>query len=253
MPALREALAAPLPVIRHARLADSEAAAQAIAQCLPAGAPSATVLDVFDHVAATRPPYRPVENYRERIAALVDRRAPELGLRERMALVNAPINLRDLRVADGVGHYLRAYRSALTVNVRSALAASGLLAHLEQTMEDQRRGRPLRDGADTLPPLESLHKLLSLYVWLAFRNPVAWPDMEDACAIKLQCEAAMTWCLEEMAAQGRSVQPRGQRLPYDRVRTKETGWGDRVADRAGLRRSPGGGWESTGRREVRTG
>lgn len=233
MPALRAALNAPLPQLRYARISDSPELIGRIAECLPPGSTSATALEVFDTVTVTRPPFKVVYNKdRIPIANLVDTRGGDLGLIERLHLANAPVNLRDLRVADGMANYVKAYRATLSVDIRKTLATSGLLNHLKYVLERKAKGGRFETG-DALPPLESLHKLLSVYIWLSFRNPIAWPDMEEAQVIKLETEAAMTWCLESVAAEKGNMGTAGKRK-YGGVSYYKKYWTDSVEAKVGI-------------------
>jgi ATP-dependent RNA helicase SUPV3L1/SUV3 len=200
MAPLRAALAAPMQVVTSARLSDDLAQADGIAAALPAGAPLSAVLAAVDYVTRTRPPYRMLEGrFRLEMVRLLEARGRELALAERMHLLRAPINLRDPRVADGIAQFLRAYQADLCVRVRRALAPSGLLAHLADTLALAAPGARAQATADTLVPLESLHRLLTAYLWLALRNQVVWPDIEDATALKADCERAMNWCLARVS------------------------------------------------------
>jgi ATP-dependent RNA helicase SUPV3L1/SUV3 len=200
MAALRKALAVPMTFIPCAYLDEAHIIDTALVEALPLNAPLTVLFSVLNHVVAPRAPFRMAARmHADPVVQLVDTRGGPLSLSERLNLVRAPIQMRDPRVADGVAHFLRAYRDDLSVRVRRALGPSGLLQHLA-TVGAMRGGQgPQRVTMATLLPLESLHKLLSLYIWLAFRNPVVWADMEDAAVLKEETEAAMTWCLARLA------------------------------------------------------
>jgi ATP-dependent RNA helicase SUPV3L1/SUV3 len=199
MPALRAALAAPMAPLPCAHLSEGHINPRVLGEALPVGAPTSAFFAAMDHVLAPRAPYRVVEmRYRDDVVRLIDEKGGELDLSERLHLIRAPIQMRDPRVADGIGHFVRAYRAALHVRVRRALGPSGLLQHLASVVALM-KNRHAEVTTATLGPLESLHKLLTIYIWLSYRNPVTWADMEDAMAIKEETEEAMTWCLSRLA------------------------------------------------------
>jgi ATP-dependent RNA helicase SUPV3L1/SUV3 len=205
MAALRKAIAVPMTSISCARLGEESMLTRThIVEALPPGAPLSAVLSVVRHVCAPRAPYRMVDLGGVRaVVAMIDELAAGLDLQERLHLSHAPIQMRDPRVADGMLQFLRAYRAALSVRVRRALGPSGLLQHLATVGALRREPGARRVTMMTLAPLESLHKLLSCYIWLAYRNPVVWSDIEDAAALKAETEGAMTWCLARLAVQAK--------------------------------------------------
>jgi hypothetical protein len=52
--------------------------------------------------------------------------------------------------------------------------------------------------AEHLDELESLHKVLVLYMWMHFRNSVVYPDREITEQLKLRVEVALDWGLQEV-------------------------------------------------------
>lgn len=123
-------------------------------------------------------------------------------MNELVHLLRAPIQARDPRIADGVAGFLRAYGADMRVHLRRALGPSGLLVHLKEVHETMRKDKYAEATMETMMPLESLHRLVTLYLWCAFRNPVIWADAEDALVLKNETEEAMTWALARMASEG---------------------------------------------------
>lgn len=50
----------------------------------------------------------------------------------------------------------------------------------------------------SIPLLETLHKSLVFYIWLAFRFPIAFPDQPEAQNIKERVEMVLEECLERL-------------------------------------------------------
>jgi ATP-dependent RNA helicase SUPV3L1/SUV3 len=203
MAPLRAAIAAPQTPLACAYLQDMIVPLFDLVGALPPTAPLAAVYAASDHVFAPKRPYRGNESrHKVAVTELLDKYCSKLDLSERLHLARAPARMRNPTVADGLFHFCAAYSKDLHVRLRRSLGPSGLLKHLEgvkQTMRDPNA----RATQDTLGPLESLHNLLVLYIWLGYRNPVVWADMEDAVSLKAETEEAMNWALSVLKLDGR--------------------------------------------------
>lgn len=58
-----------------------------------------------------------------------------------------------------------------------------------------------------LSRLETMHRLLTLYVWLSFRIPVAFSHSNEAIAKLHEVEEAMQWLLEHMSRKAQAAAP----------------------------------------------
>jgi len=52
--------------------------------------------------------------------------------------------------------------------------------------------------AKQLQGLETFHKILVVYIWLSFRNPVSYPSHQEATELKERLERVLHWCLQEL-------------------------------------------------------
>jgi ATP-dependent RNA helicase SUPV3L1/SUV3 len=118
----------------------------------------------------------------------------------------SPIPWNDAAALDIVVMFYRQYRNQSRVDLVECLRASPL-GHLEDVEMCMKDGPP-RSSHRTLGQLESLHKLLVLYMWMQQRVPVAWCDHVEVIDLKERTERALDWSL-----QGISWGTQSRRLP----------------------------------------
>lgn len=127
---------------------------------------------------------------------------------------NTPVNLRDERAVAWLGRAMELYargelvdfevcaRGLDTIEAEQAVAERMDAAHARR--EAARSAAPAAAWADdddvlsihTLMLLESLHRTLTLYLWLGFRFPLAFCFRQDVEARKRRAEASIHFCLE---------------------------------------------------------
>ena len=91
------------------------------------------------------------------------------------------------------------FRDSFRVPIEEMMHRAGLLKKLNKAlvlMEGREPGMTQKDIAPVLAHLETLHKVIALYLWFTYRQPVAFPDQEKAFQLRQLTELAMDWCLE---------------------------------------------------------
>jgi ATP-dependent RNA helicase SUPV3L1/SUV3 len=141
---------------------------------------------------------------------IIDRYGSDLRLVEKMQFAVSPTAWRSDLEVETFEAYLQLFMSGEPVDLRESLDESQLLATLESVtqarVEHQRRspgGRILGSAAgykvqnsETLATLETLHKVLINYIWLAFRMPVSFHQQPEAVQLKEETEAGIEFILE---------------------------------------------------------
>lgn len=140
---------------------------------------------------------------------VIDRCGSDLRLVEKMQFAVSPTAWRSDLEVETFETYLRQFTSGEPVDLRESLEESHLLPTLENVtesrMEHQQRspGRVLGSArgyrvqnSETLATLETLHKVLINYIWLAFRMPVSFHQQPDAIQLKEETEAGIEFILE---------------------------------------------------------
>lgn len=149
-----------------------------------------------------------------------------LTIIERETFVNGPVNIRDERVVQMLENMVRLYVLGQLVRFEKAAEHLGLLETLEGVEQIHRKAEAVRQqklaeaggrsgavyvhpsaahyapldapliNVDALMILESLHRSISLYLWLSFRFPLAFCYKADAEAIKERTERTIEFLLE---------------------------------------------------------
>ena len=94
-------------------------------------------------------------------------------------LLNAPIPWRDPGAVPFCKTMLHLFQTDMYVPLREASAQDGFLEHLEN-LEAMSSSSTLnlRDPASDLSKMECFHHILGMYMWLSFRRPASFPDVE---------------------------------------------------------------------------
>ncbi|CCU99449.1 unnamed protein product [Malassezia sympodialis ATCC 42132] len=128
---------------------------------------------------------------------------------------NTPVNMRDERAVAWVGHAIELYARGELVEFEACARHLGTIEAEQAVAETMAAAQAKRDAAGSTAPapvfaeddenvlsihtlmlLESLHRTLTLYLWLGFRFPLAFCFRQDAEARKRRAEASIHFCLE---------------------------------------------------------
>ncbi|KAI0081395.1 P-loop containing nucleoside triphosphate hydrolase protein [Panus rudis PR-1116 ss-1] len=218
LPILRAALKAPVTPLRIARIRGDRGHQSAVAQALPPDAPFSTTFQVMKYVSKVHPCCE-FEDVTATIVAMdyIDKVAGKLTIADRGLLNEAPVPWRDGTVVRFMSQLLRLYQTNYRVHLQQALQESGLLDVLRDISAWMEKDDTEKvKGPTHLNELESLHKCVLAYIWLAFRNPISFSDMEYAVKLKGQTESAIEWYLKALSqlhvkskrALGRKIRPK---------------------------------------------
>ncbi|KAJ6606120.1 P-loop containing nucleoside triphosphate hydrolase protein [Mycena vulgaris] len=220
LPVLRRTLPIALPPLPHARVQPTTIAVLQLCGHLPDGASLETVFAAVLHAGTLAPHYRYA--FPDQLAAIA-RFLDSMGrftLEDRLTFLQAPFPWRDVQALEAVRVFVSRYYETMDVDIGPALQELpylGLLERAEDAMRAEAGGPPVEgkfDAAKELMQLEVFHKILVVYMWLAYRNPVSYSGYDAATALKERLERVLHWCLQDMTFQ------RGERAEH--VKLKRT-------------------------------
>ena len=243
IPTLCQALATPAPPLSCAILDPPGHWMEDVSQALPSNASTQALLEVPSYLSGVRPPFRAASQIRlDQLCRFIDTHARELLLSDKLLFKNCPIQWSDPVLLDMLARMLRLYTTAIRVDLDAVLSVAPLmkvLVRVERMMSDADADRPRVGGSaraqackEALRHLEGLHKVLVLYLWLSFRNAMAFYDADSAYALKARVERALEWCLRRVSAAGGGSggwSEGGKRLTYRHRRGVKVGGRDWVA------------------------
>ena len=197
---VRKALAARFEPLHFARLSMSITMVTPIVQTLPFDAKGANIGDVFLYVSKMSPMYE-FQDVHELTDAMktIDTFKDCLTLQSRLLVQTSPCPWRDNYAVEGARSMLEIYRDKLQVPVEEVLHRARLLKKLNRAlvlMESHGYAPDSMTVVQVLGTLETVHKVLDLYLWFTYRYAVAFPDQKRAFEIRRLTELAMDWCLE---------------------------------------------------------
>lgn len=200
LPLVRKALALNVEPLRYAVMTPGWDQFADVMQSLPSGTSLSTMQQVTQYVSKLHPSYEP-ETPKKKIAqfSYIDNIASELTLADRLMLRNSPINWRDEELLRAAVHIMTMLRDNFKVNYHQLMALMDFQAHLDQVHALSAAKQVYGLSDSHLSRLETMHRMLTLYIWLSFRIPVAFLHSEEATAKLTEVEEAMQWLLEHMS------------------------------------------------------
>ncbi|KAF9239148.1 P-loop containing nucleoside triphosphate hydrolase protein [Melanogaster broomeanus] len=202
MPIIHEALAAPADPLSYAALDSPEYWMEEVAKVLPPVTSSKALFEVSSYVSKIRRPFQAsVSNELEKMSGFIDTRAGDMLLSDKLLFKDCPTSWRDPMSLDVLSQIIRLYRTAIRVDLHAVLAAAPFMQELKRVEETMpHRGEP-EMCMKALQILESMHKVLVLYIWLSFRHIVAFHGSDEAHELKVRVEKALEWCLQQISSQ----------------------------------------------------
>lgn len=205
-----------------------------VSQLLPLKASTQVLLEVPSYVSNIRPPFRAAAQIRlDQLSQFLDTHAKDLLLSDKLLFKNCPIQWSDPVALDTFAQILRLYTTTIRVELDAVLSVGpfmNMLKNVEGMMPDRAKARVCKEA---LRHLEGLHKVLVLYLWLSFRNAMAFYDADKAYELKARVERALEWCLRQVSSHGRSeagvVTRSADKLDYRHRRKARVGGRDWVA------------------------
>lgn len=242
MDILRAALAAPVRSVTHALIQPSKQKLESLSFLLPRSRPKEAVrnvlqensmsslLEEFHVMADLDAGIFAISDFvsQQAISALIEHRGCGLLTHaEKETWSNTPVNVRDERAMAWVGNAIEKYARGELVEFEACAKDLGTLeveeavtqiaADAEARRKAAKSTQPLamwvqQDEAilhvDTLMLLESLHRSLTIYLWLGFRFPLSFCFRHHVAERKRRTEASIEFCLEVIRIR------RAQRLTY---------------------------------------
>ena len=242
MDILRAALAAPVRSVTHALIQPSKQKLESLSFLLPRSRPKEAVrnvlqensmsslLEEFHAMADLDAGIFAISDFvsQQAISALIEHRGCGLLTHaEKETWSNTPVNVRDERAMAWVGNAIEKYARGELVEFEACAKDLGTLeveeavtqiaADAEARRKAAKSTQPLamwvqQDEAilhvDTLMLLESLHRSLTIYLWLGFRFPLSFCFRHHVAERKRRTEASIELCLEVIRIR------RAQRLTY---------------------------------------
>ena len=198
LPVIRKALELPIEPLRYARLSPNKDMITRVAEVLPPHTPLKVAYGVFKYVSKLHPSYEleSIDKHTQHLD-LIDSVAGSLTIADRLLLLMAPVGWRDELVVRAVIHMVEMYSTKLHVDYKKMLGHCDFLTLLDDVTSLMESGS--NQVADNMMQgLEALHKTLTVYVWMSFRQPVAYPDREEVEKLVDKVETAMNWCLDRV-------------------------------------------------------
>jgi ATP-dependent RNA helicase SUPV3L1/SUV3 len=141
---------------------------------------------------------------------VIDTLGRDLRLAEKMQFAACPTSWRSDLEVEVFETYLRQFASGEAVDLQEALTESHLLSTLETVTQARIEHRDTSSAgkilgsalgyklqnSETLATMETLHKVLISYIWLAFRMPVSFHQQPEAIRLKEETEAGIEFILE---------------------------------------------------------
>ncbi|KAJ7632305.1 P-loop containing nucleoside triphosphate hydrolase protein, partial [Roridomyces roridus] len=222
LPFLRNTVAKTLPPLSFARIGPSKSAFHRISSLLPPNASTETVCLASMHAGHLPMPYRhSTIKLLSDMSEFIDNKG-DFTLDDRHLFLQAPFPWRDPRGLEAVTEFLNEYYSNMRVDVVDSLRKVGLLQQLEeaeQAMNAPEQG-PQIPVSKQLLGLEALHKILVVYIWLGFRNPVSYPSHDVAADLKERLERVLHWSLQHITFDGQVPEQSGEKEHRIEYRSK---------------------------------
>lgn len=203
LPILRKTLQLKVPPLLYARITHTKNALADITPHLPAHSSTETVYLANLHAGKTPMHCRNAyPNQLSTICEYLDQQG-HFTYSDRLLFVQAPFPWRDTSALDAITEFVAAYYDKMHVDVMGSLQHLGYLDRLENaeramnSQDGRSNGRRFQHSKELLG-LETFHKILVVYMWLSYRNPVSYPSQDAVVELKERLERALHWCLQEM-------------------------------------------------------
>jgi len=202
---LKSALSTPPESLTQATIDPSESWMEDISQLLPPRSSVQALFEVPSYVSKVRLPFRAAfPSKLEEMARFIDTCARDMLLADKLLLRHCPTSWRETNALDVLAQITRLYKREVQVDLDAVLAVAPLMTALEGVEERMVKGivPTFEELKKVLRDLEDMHRTLILYLWLGFRNYMAFHQAEKASALKGRVEKALEWSLRQLSRQG---------------------------------------------------
>lgn len=211
LPILRQLLPLPLPSLPRATLDIPFDTLSTLSYLLPHTTSYASLLD-HTHNLVVPPNHTTLGSAHHKLplAELVQEHRDKLTLGEIEVFGYSPVSTRDPISVQIFRRVIQSYANEGHVDILKCFGPSLLIEQLVRCeyalipiIDPEHRGSPKKQPVppvliQSIPLLETLHKSLVFYIWLAFRFPIAFPDQALAQDIKARAEKVLEECLQRL-------------------------------------------------------
>jgi ATP-dependent RNA helicase SUPV3L1/SUV3 len=201
LPLLNAAMESKPEPLLYARVGFIATTIMNIFEALPRGSTATTVRDALLY-CSTLPPSMAVMDPSAKEAETmryIDSFGQDLAFTERALMLQCPFPSMDDQCKAIMGQVFSTYRNKFSVDLRKILLDSGLLTTLEQVLTLKRTNRVSVKPKRDLAGLETLHSVLTIYVWFSLRNSTAFYAYDQAVALRKATQEAMDYCLRSFS------------------------------------------------------
>ena len=220
LPTLKEALAVPFTPLKQARLSLFNPIYPNVAKVLPRSTGVLTVADVMLYVSKLHPTceLEDVHKVHKLYSFLADLQG-DLTVFDQMILQLAPVPGNDLPTQHALRVAAHLYSTNLRVELMDLIRKANLLEDFHEAVRVVTKKEGNGNYQSALDTLETVHKVIVMYLWLSYRLPVAFMQQDDAFKLRDRVEALMQECLELISAVGGSKKRKnpavqGEKIPY---------------------------------------
>lgn len=123
----------------------------------------------------------------------------KMTTKDRVQYMMAPIPWRDNSCLVMVEKFLRMHCNLMHVDLMEALEGTQFMATMLRVEDMMSSGMRPISSSESLAILETFHKIIVLYVWMSFRNPVSYSNHNEVADLKTRLEKVLDWSLEGMS------------------------------------------------------
>ncbi|CEQ38807.1 SPOSA6832_00253, partial [Sporobolomyces salmonicolor] len=220
LPILRSAMAEPIVQVTQASQNPPFESFRALYELVSPSTPLSRIFALSRAITRTKPHYRSIGS--ASFGAVGDRinHIHPLTFEERYLFGSAPVNLRDVKVVEALLDFVQSYADGRPILMEDWGARVGLHDALERVSEVRQLKAAAAHTADrsttpapppeltrrqsavfsptNLQTLESLHRCLTLYLWLSYRLSPIFCDQPAARTLRQQVERAIEFTLDGM-------------------------------------------------------
>jgi ATP-dependent RNA helicase SUPV3L1/SUV3 len=167
MAILRKGMQAAMEPLSHAMLWPPWKVFEQFTHQFPVGTPLATMIGHFVDISKSTPIYRPIQSDQQMILAQAIEHLPNIDPESRYSIMFAPISHKK---EDEVRVFVR-LAEVMSKCEPVTIKSPSLRLHLDLVDSQYKEVRPT-----LLRPLETLHKLITCYLWLSYISSVYCPD-----------------------------------------------------------------------------
>lgn len=205
LPHLKHCVATPYQPLHHARIGYTTDFLTGVLTVLPPDTRMHTALAAPKYIGRLPSYVRYADETQLTVAcSFLDTHWKDMMLSDKMSLLYSPIPWRDTKTVDVLRAILSQQGTGDVVEFMQAMQGTGLLEvvdELENKMRMEEAGLVSRSRAvpASLIQLESLHKVLGLYLWMSYRNRLLYSETELVRALKDRLEVVLNWSLDRLS------------------------------------------------------